>query len=356
MGTGSLLKNDEQVPGDIPRVSVKTTENGILGFYDTKNNKNARHFKNVISVNFFGNAFYHPGKVSFDMKVHALQLPNHVFNKETGLYFTSLFNHCFNGQYSYGNQLSSSKLKKNDFEIEIPCYPDDTIAFDYIETLMSELELDRIKKLESYLNETGLNDYTLTQKEEDVILSFRQGKVKLSDFRMEDVFDWQPQKEINPRKLEELYDENSNVNPFYGQSTTNNGIISYEKLVGKVLNNTASKSTLLIHSNNQNVVYLDSPFYLKDGHGATSVIQSKNMNKLNSLFMMAIISRSVTKQFDYNNKATKIALKNMKIQLPVMNDGAIDYETMSTYAKAIEKLVIKNVVLWKDKYLNTAML
>lgn len=61
--------------------------------------------------------------------------------------------------------------------------------------------------------------------------------------------------------------------PFYGQATDNNGIISYESLKSAVLNNKNALPTILVHSNNQNVVYLQTPFYLKDGHGATSVLQ-----------------------------------------------------------------------------------
>ena len=90
-------------------------------------------------------------------------------------------------------------------------------------------------------------------------------------FRIEDVLEWQPQKEIDPLKLEKLKDVNQKLYPFYGQATINNGIISYNQLVDEVLNNKEGKSTILIPSNNQNTVYLETPFYLTDGHVTTSV-------------------------------------------------------------------------------------
>lgn len=84
----------------------------------------------------------------------------------------------------------------------------------------------------------------------------------------------------------------------------------------------------LIHSNNQNIVYLETPFYLKDGHGATSVLQSNILNEKNALYIITCIKKVITKKFAYNDKATKIALKNTYIELPVTNTGKIDYSFM----------------------------
>ena len=132
-------------------------------------------------------------------------------------------------------------------------------------------------------------------------------------FRIEDVLEWQPQKEIDPLKLEKLKDVNKKLYPFYGQATINNGIISYNQLVDEVLNNKEGKSTILIHSNNQNTVYLETPFYLKDGHGATSVLQSEKLNKLNALYFMSSIKKVILSKYSYNAKATKIELNKSSI-------------------------------------------
>ncbi|ELY2018037.1 restriction endonuclease subunit S [Flavobacterium psychrophilum] len=150
------------------------------------------------------------------------------------------------------------------------------------------------------------------------------------DFKIEDVLDWQPQKEIDPLKLKELTDETEMIYPFYGQATTNNGIISYNQLTKTVLNNEKGKPTILIHSNNQNIIYLETPFYLKDGHGATSVLQSDKLNKTNQMFIIGAIDRVIKTKYSYNNKATKIELKNSIINLPTKK-GKIDFEFMETF-------------------------
>ena len=125
------------------------------------------------------------------------------------------------------------------------------------------------------------------------------------------------------------------IYPFYGQATTNNGIISYNQLTKTVLNNEKGKPTILIHSNNQNIVYVETPFYLKDGHGATSVLQSEKLNKTNQMFIIGAIDRVIKTKYSYNNKATKIELKNSIIKLPIKK-GKIDYEFMNSFIAELE--------------------
>ena len=160
--------------------------------------------------------------------------------------------------------------------------------------------------------------------------------VKWGEFRIEDVLQWQSQKEIDPLKLEELKDESELIYPFYGQATINNGIISYNQLTNKVLNNKDAKPTILIHSNNQNIVYLETPFYLKDGHGATSVLQSEKLNRKNQMFIISSIDKVIKNKYSYNNKATKIELKNSVITLPILKDGEIDFDFIDRFIAELE--------------------
>jgi hypothetical protein len=109
------------------------------------------------------------------------------------------------------------------------------------------------------------------------------------------------------------------------------------------------KPTILIHSNNQNTVYLETPFYLKDGHGATSVLQSEHLNKMTAQFFIASIKKVILQKYTYNSKATKIELKNTDINLPIKSDNTPDYDYMSLVISAMQKVVIKNVVDYLDK-------
>ncbi len=169
----------------------------------------------------------------------------------------------------------------------------------------------------------------------DAPLNNKLENVEWAEFRIEEVLQWQPQKEIDPLKLDELRDETESFYPFYGQATIDNGIISYNQLTKNVLNNKLGKPTILIHSNNQNIVYVETPFYLKDGHGATSVLQSENLNRTNQMFIIASIDRVIKNKYSYNKKATKIELKNTIITLPTKN-GKIDFDFMESFISELE--------------------
>ena len=159
--------------------------------------------------------------------------------------------------------------------------------------------------------------------------------VEWGEYKIEDVLQWQSKREIDPLKLKKLKDETEMMYPFYGQSTVNNGIISYHQLKNKVLNNKNGKPTILIHSNKQNIVYLETPFYLKDGHGATSVLQSENLNKLNQMFIITLIDKIIKRKYSFENKATKTELKSTVINFPIKN-GKIDFDFMERFVIKLE--------------------
>ena len=296
-------------------------------------------------------------------------VPKIELNKSSILFFTVIFN-------KQKQNLLSGLVRDVDkafltAKIHLPTQ-NGQIDFAFMENFIVELEerriqemeVERIVELEAYLRVTGLSDYILTEEERAVLEAFRSGKiswggVKLLDkqqvkdiewrvFRMEDVLEWQPQKEIDPLKLDKLKDKNQKLYPFYGQATLNNGIISYNQLVEEVLNNKEGKPTILIHSNNQNTIYLESPFYLKDGHGATSVLQSKKLNKLNALYFMSSIKKVILSKYSYNAKATKIELKNTLISLPSVQGKPL-YDYMEVFIRAVQKLVIKDVVQYAER-------
>ena len=297
-------------------------------------------------------------------------VPKIELNKSSILFFTVIFN-------KQKQNLLSGLVRDVDkafltAKIHLPTQ-NGQIDFAFMENFIVELEerriqemeVERIVELEAYLRVTGLSDYILTEEERAVLEAFRSGKIswggvildkqQVKDiewrvFRMEDVLEWQPQKEIDPLKLDKLKDKNQKLYPFYGQATLNNGIISYNQLVEEVLNNKEGKPTILIHSNNQNTIYLESPFYLKDGHGATSVLQSKKLNKLNALYFMSSIKKVILSKYSYNAKATKIELKNTLISLPSVQGKPL-YDYMEVFIRAVQKLVIKDVVQYADRKL-----
>ncbi|MDL0079565.1 restriction endonuclease subunit S [Helicobacter zhangjianzhongii] len=67
----------------------------------------------------------------------------------------------------------NDKNTKSNFKAQTkPTMQGYKIAFNYMESYIKELEAERLQELEAYLKVTGLNDYTLSQKEKDALKAF----------------------------------------------------------------------------------------------------------------------------------------------------------------------------------------
>lgn len=340
----SVLRNNYTLPA----LTAGIQNQGLNNFVPKKG---ATVLKNVISISAnganTGATFYQNKEFTVLQDAYAIEWKDKatILTDNQYLYLVSSISQVIYGNYEWTNKAGWEKVKKE--KIKLPVKKG-KIDFDFMEFFIAELEAQRMAELESYLTVTGLKDYELTKEEQKVLTDFDEDKFTWNEYQIKEILQWQKQKEIDPLKLEELYDESEVHNPFYGQATLNNGIISYNRLTKKVLNNPLGKPTILIHSNNQNIVYLETPFYLKDGHGATSVLQSDKLNRINQMCIVASIDKVIKNKYSYNQKATKIELKNSVIMLPSKSNKP-DYTLMETLISAVQKLVIKDVVLYTDR-------
>ena len=330
--------------GEHPYVVRLGSNNGHKGFIDE--DKSYLNEGNTISFGQDTATMYYQRKPYFTGdKIKILKAKTDRFSMKNAQFFISTMTEAFS-TFSWGSSSFSVDTIKSQ-KLSLPISESGEIDFDFMESILADVEADKITALESYLSASGLKDCTLTKEEKIALGDLEQATWGI--FKIEDVLVWQQKiAELNPLDLDSLSISAEKKYPFYGQATANNGIIEYRHLNHDVLNNKLGKSTILIHSNNQNTVYLDTPFYLKDGHGATSVLQSEKVNELNAHFLISAIKKVITKKFAYNNKATKIALKSTEISLPIKADNTPDYDFMELIISATQKLVIKDVVQYAD--------
>lgn len=148
--TGSLINNDLLTKGDIPRVSVKTSNNGIIGYYSKNISGKLTVSDHFISVNFMGNCYWHEQESSVEMKVHILKNKN--LDMDSAMYIVTALNKLFGNRYSYGNQLSSTMLKNEDYEILLPVDDNDHPDFETISKLGAIFKKLAIKELRKSLD------------------------------------------------------------------------------------------------------------------------------------------------------------------------------------------------------------
>jgi hypothetical protein len=344
VGTGSLVDIKSAKTGQIPRISVQTTNNGVYGYF-SKELENSRYFENFVSVNFFGIAFYHPYCASVEMKVHTLRLKNRELTQSLGLFFAGVLNKRFEGLFSYGAQLSSSKLKSTGLTIQLPTITKNgkpQIAFEFIEnffaTLNAErlatLNAERLATLNAYLIATDLKDYTLTTEEQAAL--DKSDKVTFGVFNLEKLFG----KTSRGRRLKSA-DRIDGTLPFVTAGETATGISAW---IGNV-----------VHVYSKNTVTIDmfgSAKYRDYDYGAddhVAIVHTESLPKFAVLYLTAAIHKSShAGQFDYSRNFYASDADALNISLPIKPDNTPDYDYMAHLIAAMQKVVIKKVVDYLD--------
>jgi len=293
----------------------------------------------------FGNTFYRNYCYSADDNILVL-FDKKLIQPKAKLFIVNLINRIISCKFSYGKQYRMGSF--NQTKIQLPI-KNEKIDFEFMESFIVELESERISKLEAYLLASGLKDYILTDEEQQVLSDFRDSKIKFMEYKLDDLFKFKAIKQAKSQR-EIPNDNTENGIPYIVQSMFNN-----------MFSRTVNKKWLVNHneapvSGNQIVLGVTLPAisYQPREFGASQVITASAdwLNEQNAIFIVVLISKLMY-QFSYNCKPGLQIYKDMLIKFPTKN-GKIDFEFMETFISAIQKQVIKDVVLYADKKIATS--
>ncbi|SDB82209.1 restriction endonuclease subunit S [Acinetobacter boissieri] len=309
VGTGSLIDNQQAKKGEIPRISVQVTNNGIIGYLN-EHIENAKYLKNFLSVNFFGISFYHPYRASVEMKVHTLKLKDRELTHATGLFLSTTLNKKFKDVYSYGNQLSSSKLKNNGIKIQLPTI-NNQISYEFMEKFIATLNAERFATLNAYLCTTGLKDYQLTQTEQKALDELED--IKWGEFNLQQLYG----RSQRGRRLKSADRICGNL-PFVTAGEANMGISAL-----------VSNDVQVFNSNTITIDMFGSAKYRNYEYGAddhVAVVHTQNLPKFAVIFITTAIHKSSNAgQFDYSRNFYASDADELSILLPIKADHTPDY-------------------------------
>jgi hypothetical protein len=167
--------------------------------------------------------------------------------------------------------------------------------------------------------------------------------IEWKEFRLGDMFEIKPTKYYRLQN-EEIISENGKV-PLISNSSTDNGVMGFSNLEANNLGNTISCSDTTLGG--------DTMFYQKNDFIGYSHIQHlvpkfKPFNREIASFIISTCRLSTSKKYDYGTKFNRVAMNSTKIQLPT-KDQKPNYKLMQTLISAIQKMVIKEVVLYADR-------
>lgn len=147
--SGVRLTAANMKSGKRPFIGATDSNNGITAFVG---NTNKSMDRNVLGVNYNGSVvenFYHPYEAVFSDDVKRLHL-----KEEQGNRFIYLFiKQCILMQktkYQYGYKFNGERMKKQ--FIMLPCTPEDTPDWQYMESYMRNVESQQILKYLEHLN------------------------------------------------------------------------------------------------------------------------------------------------------------------------------------------------------------
>ncbi|WP_243400731.1 restriction endonuclease subunit S [Convivina intestini] len=340
IGRGNISRQKDLIPSKngVNLIVQKNVDNGYSGNFELGEN---RIFKaqSIIIGRQTGWVYYQPEKFMTTDGVLVLESDFQITDSQ-GLYLASAVNKQM-GPFGYNNPVSVAKLKKLD--IYLPFSSNGMIAFDYMEAYIKELEAERIKELEAYLVATGLNDYVLTDEEEKVLGHLKSGEIEWGVFKITDVFNITNTHNILKKDIV----PDSGSTPYVTAGENNNGVstcITYD--LGKI----ERGNSILIAGKTMVVTYQPQDFFSNDSHNLSLNLRENNRYEKNTqLFLVSSLKAALFHKYEWGNSISSKKIKSDYISLPINNDKRPNYQIMSVYIKAIEKLVIKGVVEWKNK-------
>lgn len=316
-----------------PYVVRTSQNNGIRGLI-----KEEERFLNDDNTISFGQdtatMYYQPIPYFTGDKIKILKPKIHQFNKGNAQFFISCLQKPF---ISFTWGASSFNVKTIEKQTILLPTSKGEIDFEFMEKFIAELKALRIAELKAYLFVTGLKDYTLTPEEEQAIKDFEAGNVEWGKYHFEKVFN-----HIKQGRRLKKDDQKEGAIPFVMAGTSNTGVINY-----------ISNPIATFPPNSITIDIFGNTFYRNYSFGAgddTGVYwdDQKNYSKELMLFFTTAMSRALVGKYSFGKKLR--SSQSLKEQMFLLeHQGSPDYSSMKTFISAIQKLVIKDVVLYADR-------
>lgn len=329
---GRRLKKDDQIDGTIPFVMSGTTNAGVVNYIS---NPVASFPKNAITIDIFGNTFYRNYAFGAGDDTGVYWNDATAYSSNAMLFFAVAMQKSMMGRFSYGKKLRSSQSE--DFTMHLPVTDDGAIDFDFMESFIAELEAERVAELSAYLTVSGLDNYELSNNEMAIIERYKKHQIPFSEFEFIKIFN-----NIKQGRRLKKDDQLPGDIPFVMSGTTNTGVIGY-----------ISNPVARFPKNSITIDIFGNSFYRNYDFGAgddTGVYWNteKEYSRTCMLFFAAAMGRALRGKYSYGKKLRSSQSIHFKMQLPT-KDGKPDYDAMAALISAVQKLVIKDVVLYADR-------
>mgnify|MGYP000860530644 CR=1 FL=1 len=233
--------------------------------------------------------------------------------------------------FDYGNKFN--RAIASEMNIILPTR-NGKIDFEFMEKFIAELK--------AYLFVTGLKDYTLTPEEEQAIKDLEAGSVEWGEFDVTKVFEVRNAGNILASEIV----EGSGDIPYLCASRENNAVSSYISYREELI---TEGNCIFIGGKTFVVTYQERDFFSNDSHNLTlRLYASEHQTKSKQLYLATCVNKSLRHKYSWGDSVSNRKIQKDRIYLPAINEE-VDFSKMEILISAIQKLVIKDVVLYSEK-------
>ena len=285
----------------------------------------------------FGNVFYRQFKYKMVTHARVFSLkPKFKITDNQGIFLSILLKY-FNKIFGYEKMCSWERIKNLFIKLPIK---NGKIYFDFMEKFITELKIQRITDLKTYLSINKMKNVHLSSQEKDALFNLKN--LKWQEFKLIDIFTIKNTKSILSRDIV----ENSGIIPYLCASSENNAISSYISYKNEYLD---KGNCIFIGGKTFVVTYQKKDFFSNDSHNLS--LHLKNINFYNEkiyLYLVTCIYKNLKHKYSWGNSISNKKIQKDTIYLPIKNNS-IDYKYMEYLISAIQKLIIKDIVSLSDK-------
>ena len=367
--------NQVKFGGSYPYVTRTEKDNGIAGYIyadnlDKINPANTISFGQDTWTLFYQSEPYFTGN---RVKILKLKDENFKLTEEVALYLITAMKKVLVG-LTWGT--SKNEVNFENRTICLPVTSSGEIDWQYMQERIAELEQERIAELEQeriaelehYLVASGLNDYELTEEDKSILatelfngddateLPSENGcRKEARKFRVGDLFEkvnprfyGKPNTYIGRKSCTTTEPDATHTIPLTCAKHDNNGVMYYgnSNLFESVANclvmiRDGAVSTGLVFAHEDPVGVLSHSYLMKC---------KDDVSFRSLLYVSSVMTKTLYPRYNRSDPSYWDGkVENDRILLPVTYDGLPDWSFMEKYIRAVEKVVIKDVVDWKDE-------
>ena len=378
---GKRLKQDDHIQGDLPFVMAGVTNTGISGCIG---NDNVRKFPtNAITIDILGNVFYRNYEFGASDDVGVFWNTSKQLNKSVMFFIAASIQKALVGRFDFGKKFRASQ--SFDFYVSLPVLPLDSIKedsrnythhidFAFMESFIKEIQKEHFLSLIEYYHKlvSAYNEVletngggALSFKLEEYLSFYESYKttqahstqLQWQEVRIGDLF-----KKVSAKFV-------GKGDKFKAVSKTKDNIykipVVYAKFGDNGIMYWAREGDFETHDNIISIVYngaiaAGKVYAQKEKTGilAESYFIRLKEYKVSfevNLFLKCALEKSLYERFSRENLATwDNKVENEIISLPVLPDNNIAFEYIESFIKALQKELIKELVLWNEKELKVS--